>query len=211
VADPHPLTEEECRSLLRGAPWTRFAVLGGSVADGTTNEIVGRRRGWPDRVAQALRAIRPDLAYLNLCRRRLLTAQVRAAQLETALAFGPDLAAVATSGNDLRHAAFDIDTVETELARIVAALRGTGCTVVTVGLADVGRNRTWWREPPAVLAARARAVSIRLGAVYVAPPAPSGAGQPDRRNGCPQHGYPCPTATRIVRELGQRLGNAGRP
>ena len=43
---------------------------------------------WVDRIAAELAAVRPALAYLNLGRRDLLAAQVRAEQLRPALAFG---------------------------------------------------------------------------------------------------------------------------
>src|SRR5262249_2953846 len=92
AADPYCLRPGEAEKLLAGHPWRRFAVLGDSVAEGAGEPAPGYAdEPWCDRIAAALRAHQPDLAYLNLGVGNTSAAQVRATQLPTALVFAPDL------------------------------------------------------------------------------------------------------------------------
>jgi lysophospholipase L1-like esterase len=140
--DPHVLPADRLAALLAGARWRRLAVLGDSIAEGVREPHAGYRDlSWTDRVAEALEAAGPGLARLELGRRGLRAAEVRAAQLGPALAFGPDLAIVAAGGNDLLVPdRFDADGVERELDAIAAALRGAGADVLLVGLLDISRS-----------------------------------------------------------------------
>ena len=79
----------------------------------------------------------PRLALLNLGRRNLLAAEVRASQLAPALAFRPDLAIVAAGGNDALRRSFDPGAVERELVAIVGPLRRAGADVVLLELMDI--------------------------------------------------------------------------
>jgi lysophospholipase L1-like esterase len=81
--------------------------------------------GWADRVAARLGA-----EYLNLGKRNLLASEVRSTQLEQALAFSPDLAAVLCGGNDLMWRDHNAQAVEREVDAIVAALRAAGSDVI---------------------------------------------------------------------------------
>jgi lysophospholipase L1-like esterase len=138
LRDPGVLPDRDLAALVRGARWRRLAVLGDSVAEGVREPLDGYRDlSWIDRIAAPLRAQAGDLAVLNLGRRSLLAAQVRASQLDAALAFGPDLAIVSAGGNDsLRHT-FDPGAVERELDAIVAPLRRAGADVLLLELMDI--------------------------------------------------------------------------
>jgi lysophospholipase L1-like esterase len=136
--DPHCLGDDEVDRLLEGAPWKRLAFVGDSIAEGVLEPLDGYRpRGWPDRLADALRRQQPELAYLNLGKRGLRTRQVRETQLGPALEFRPDLAVVVCGGNDLLVEHFDPAKVERELERMVVALQEAGAEVVTSTLYDI--------------------------------------------------------------------------
>ncbi|MFJ8929773.1 GDSL-type esterase/lipase family protein [Streptomyces sp. NPDC102364] len=155
-------------------PWRRFIVLGDGGAEGP-----GPARGscdpdWADHVAEALRSVRPDLAYLNLGRHEPSTAHVRAGQLARALAFRGDLAAVVASGREAAREPFDIDAVEAELSRIVGPLRSSGADVLTLGTYGPGlsaapaeEQRSGPRRRRRILAERTRDLALRHGALYV--------------------------------------------
>ena len=66
-SDPFCLSAAEAARLLAGAPWRRFGVIGDSLSAGTGDPSPGYASlGWPDRVADVLRRVHPDLAYLNV-------------------------------------------------------------------------------------------------------------------------------------------------
>lgn len=69
--------------------------------------------------------------------RDLIASEVRERQLDRALEFGPDLAAVVCGGNDLLRPTVDLDAVEADLDAIVGGLRATGATVVTFCLMNI--------------------------------------------------------------------------
>lgn len=160
---------------LARAPWRRFAALGDSVAEGVGDPVDGYpHRGWIDSVAAGLDRARPGLAYRNLGARGLLAEEVRETQLDAALAWRPDLVVLAAGGNDLFGPAFDGPGVEDELDAMVAALRGAGADVMTVGLFDISRSsrmserfRARFGERLRELSARAAAVAARHGAWHL--------------------------------------------
>ena len=89
-------------------PWRRFVAVGDSMTEGVGDPVPGGGlRGWADRLAEALRAERPDLEYANLAIRGLRTAEVRDRQLDRALALRPDLASALSGMNDLLDPRFD--------------------------------------------------------------------------------------------------------
>ncbi|WP_458246859.1 GDSL-type esterase/lipase family protein [Streptomyces sp. MAI_2237] len=154
-------------------PWRRFIVLGDIGARGL---VPGRGAGtpWADRVAETLRSIRPDLAYLNLGRRGHTVAQVRARQLAQALAFRGDLAAVVAGGHEALTDPFDVDAVEAELHRIVGPLRDSGADVITIGLygprllAPAAEQRCGGlQQRLRLLAERTGELALKRGAVHV--------------------------------------------
>jgi hypothetical protein len=117
-------------------PWRRFVVVGDSLAEGIGDPAPGYEHlGWADRVASTLGA-----DYLNLGRRNLLAAEVRATQLEPALAFGPDLAAVVCGGNDLMRPDHNPEAVERDVDAIVAALRAAGSEVIMLAPFDLSQS-----------------------------------------------------------------------
>jgi len=173
--DPDCLRPGEAATLLAGHPWRRFAVLGDSVAEGIGDPVDGYRRcGLTDRVATALATHRPDLAYLNLGRRDLRAAQVRARQLAAALDFGPDLAMVVCGANDALRPGYDAGAVDAELAAMVTALRDRGAEVLTVSLFILTtrpdappRLSPAFAHRMAVLAERTTALAAALGTVHI--------------------------------------------
>ncbi len=169
--DAFCLPDEEADRLLADAPWKRFAVLGDSLAEGLGEETPGYRTlPWADRTREALARRQPALAYLNLGLRDLLAAEVREQQLDEALKFGPDLAAVVCGGNDLLRPPVDLDAVEGELDTLIGRLRASGATVVTYCLMNI---ISAYPELEALsegmqdLNARVRRVSAEHGALVV--------------------------------------------
>jgi lysophospholipase L1-like esterase len=178
ATDPYCLRPGESAGLLRDHPWRRFVVLGDSVAEGMCEPVEGYSRlQWAERVAAELAAVRPEMMYLNLGRRGLRAYEVRADQLDRALAFRPDLALVVCGGNDAFRPAYDdaaADAVDAELATMVTALRAAGADVLTVGMFDVShspavpeRIRADLRERMRRLAAHTGRLAARLGTLHV--------------------------------------------
>lgn len=175
VPDTQVLSFAALVSLLRGAPWRRLAAVGDSIAEGLGEPHPGYRNlSWIDRVAEPLRAAAGALAVANLGRRDLLAREVRERQLDSALAFDPDLAVVAAGGNDSMRRTFDRDALERELDGIVGPLRAAGSDVLMIELMDIVASGLVPPEhAPAVdarLAALARAtaaVADRHGAILV--------------------------------------------
>ncbi len=169
--DPYCITDDEADALLKGAPWTRFVVLGDSLAEGLGEPTPGYRSlPWADRTREALARQQPDLQYLNLGLRDLVVAEVRERQLPPALNFTPDTAAVVCGGNDLFKGGFDADKVEAELEGIVAPLRQSGAQVVTYSLMHISKAfpRLAFLDPlMESLNDRIRAVADRNGALVV--------------------------------------------
>ncbi|MCD0453476.1 SGNH/GDSL hydrolase family protein [Actinocorallia sp. API 0066] len=169
--DPYCLPDADADRLLAAAPWKRFAVVGDSLAEGLGEATPGYRTlPWADRTREALARVQPDLEYLNIGLRDLIASEVREQQLERALEFGPDLAAVVCGGNDLLRPVVDLDAVEGELDTIIGSLAATGTTVVTYCLMDICAA---FPELAALspkmqeLNARVRGVSARHGALVV--------------------------------------------
>jgi lysophospholipase L1-like esterase len=138
--------------------------------------VVEERGGFADLVRDALAAHRPGLCYLNLGRRNLRAAEVRAGQLGPALAFGPDLALVVCGANDAMRPGYEAraDAVDADLAGIVEPLQAAGALVVTVALFVMPRYPRmpdWlgegFRRRMALLARRTTALAERLGTLHV--------------------------------------------
>jgi lysophospholipase L1-like esterase len=137
-ADPHVASDEELGRLLGpGVPWARVVVRGDSIAAGVREPSPGYRDlSWSDRLAAGLALARPGAVVHNLGQRDLTAAEVREAQLDAALALGPDLAIVAAGGNDLLRREFDPGVVRQELSAIVTPLRAAGADILTFDLLD---------------------------------------------------------------------------
>jgi EmrB/QacA subfamily drug resistance transporter len=151
-------------------PYRRFVAVGDSMAEGVGDPTPGYRHlGWADRVAERL-----DGEYLNLGKRNLLAAEVRATQLERAIAFAPDLAAVVCGGNDLMRNDHDPEAVERDVDAIVAALRAAGSDVIMIAPFDMSQTelvpdeyKPTWRSLIERMSALAERVARRHGALLV--------------------------------------------
>lgn len=121
--------------------YLRYVALGDSQTEGLGDgdESAGGLRGWADRLAEHLTAVSPTLRYANLAVRGRVAAQVRAEQLEPALALRPDLVSVVAGANDLLRPRFDAAEVAGHLEEMFAALSSSGAHVVTLTFPDVGR------------------------------------------------------------------------
>ncbi|MGC4772215.1 SGNH/GDSL hydrolase family protein [Micromonospora sp. DT44] len=162
--DPYCLSPGEAAELLHAHPWRRFVALGDSVVEGMCEPTPGYPDvQWVDRLAAELRAVRPELAYVNLGRRGLCAHQVRATQLAPALAAEPDLALVVCGGNDAFHPAYDADAVDVELTAMIEALRDAGADVVTIGMFDVSHSPAVPEHIRAGLGERMRRLSTHTG------------------------------------------------
>jgi hypothetical protein len=198
-------------ALLPGAAWHRLVILGGAQTGLVTDPRHGRRgRCWPDRLVRRLREVRPQLAFANLGRRELTASKIRATQLAAALEFRPDLAVVAARAAAPAGAEPDIDGTETELARVVAALRAAGSTVVILSRPDAPAGRPVPAAAGALFAERTRTLSVRFGTGYVDVPAmpamPAGGTAVHGPDGCRLTvlGHAL-VAAELVRELNRHL------
>src|SRR5262245_23329293 len=117
--------------------YQRFVALGDSTTEGLRDLYPnGEFRGWADRLAERLASDNPDLQYANLAIRGKLARQVRAEQLEAAVALQPDLASVLSGLNDMLRRNCRVGDVIEELDVLIGTLRGTGADVLTFTLPD---------------------------------------------------------------------------
>jgi lysophospholipase L1-like esterase len=173
--DPYCLAPGESEALLSGHPWRRFVVLGDSVAEGLCEPVDGYSElQWADRIAAELRAVRPELAYLNLGVSGLRSREILATQLDPALAFGPDLALVVGGGNDAFPATYDPDRVDRAMTLMITALQDAGADVMTLGMFDVSYSpavadwlRPGLRQRMRTLSARTAALADKLNTIHI--------------------------------------------
>lgn len=149
----------------------RYVALGDSQTEGLNDgdERTGYR-GWADRLAELLAAQHPGFRYANLAVRGRLAGQVRAEQLEPALALEPDLVTVMAGMNDLVRPKFDAAAVTAHLEETYAALAGSGARVVTFTFPDITRIAPLvrWLGPRLLdFNERIRSAATRHGAVVV--------------------------------------------
>ena len=160
--DEAVLGEDEIDTLLAGAPWQRFVLLGDSIAEGISEPVAGYlERPWGDRVADGLRRVHPSLKYKNLGYRFLRA---------PALDFGPDLAAVVGGGNNIAAERFDPAPVEGALNEIVERLTRAGATVAIMTMFDISKAFQIHEElcrRIVLLHAGVRAVAKRHGSVLI--------------------------------------------
>jgi lysophospholipase L1-like esterase len=118
--------------------YRRFVALGDSTTEGLMDPLPDGSgfRGWADRLAELLATLDPELRYANLAVRGKLARQVRAEQLEPALALSPDLASVLAGLNDMLRKNVDVDAVLAEVDATVGALRDSGADVLMFTLPD---------------------------------------------------------------------------
>ncbi len=115
----------------------RYVALGDSTTEGLEDPHPdGGFRGWADRLAEVLARLDPAFLYANLAIRGRKMAQIRAEQLEPALAMAPDLASIIGGVNDILRPKVELDAVAGDIEAIVAALRGCGATVLMLTYPD---------------------------------------------------------------------------
>lgn len=115
----------------------RYVAIGDSSTEGLDDpDGSGGYRGWADRLAEHLARQNPDLLYANLAVRGRLAGQVRAEQLDCAVALEPDIATVFAGVNDLLRPAYDPATVLADIEAMQRALIATGATVLTITVPD---------------------------------------------------------------------------
>lgn len=118
----------------------RYVAIGDSSTEGLDDpDGSGGYRGWADRLAEHLARQNPDLLYANLAVRGRLAGQVRAEQLDRAIALRPDIATVFAGVNDLLRPGYDAAVVLADVEHLQRALVATGATVLTITVADPTR------------------------------------------------------------------------
>ena len=117
--------------------FSRYVALGDSTTEGLEDPYPdGSYRGWADRLAAILAVEHPRLTYANLAIRGRKLPQIRAEQLEPALALEPDLATVLGGLNDILRRSVDLDVIGADLDAIVGSLRDAGATVLVMTYPD---------------------------------------------------------------------------
>ncbi|MGN0124549.1 SGNH/GDSL hydrolase family protein [Rhodococcus rhodochrous] len=135
--DPMVLTPQAAREMMTGMPWSRFAVIGDSIAAGTGDPWPGYAEvPWADRVASTMRSVRPEVAYLNTGAVGATIGEVLSGQMGAVLDFGPDLVHVNCGGNDLFLHNAGIGSVERDLDELCAAVTAGGARLSMFTLAD---------------------------------------------------------------------------
>lgn len=152
--------------------YSRFVALGDSQTEGLNDGDATRGyQGWADRLADRLaRTTSPDLTYANLALRGCRARHVLEVQLPAALALKPDLAAVCVGMNDLLRHDYDLDATVADIEQTFAALRATGCRVLTIGFPDVALMLPvmgWLRPREELLNARVLEAAQRHGVEVV--------------------------------------------
>ncbi len=151
--------------------YERYVALGDSQTEGVGDgDDTTGLRGWADRLAELLAAADPALRYANLAVRGRVARQVRAEQLEPALALRPDLVTVVAGVNDILRPRYDAAEVARELEAMFAALTASGAHVVTLAFPDLSKIAPMARPlAPRLtdLNARVQAAASRHGVTVV--------------------------------------------
>jgi lysophospholipase L1-like esterase len=119
--------------------FARYVALGDSSTEGLDDpDSRGGYRGWANRLARYVAVSQPGgLLYANLAVRGRKTRDVRREQLVPALAMHPDLVTVFSGVNDIARRHCDVAAVAREMDRMLATLRSTGATVLTITMPDL--------------------------------------------------------------------------
>lgn len=153
-------------------PFSRYVALGDSTTEGLDDPALDGAGfvGFADRLAARLAREQPGLLYANLAVRGRKAGQIRAEQLERALAMEPDLATVVGGVNDILRPRVDLPYVLGEVEAMVSALREAGATVVAMTYPDPTRVMPAARPMRGRVLAfndALRAIAARHGAVLV--------------------------------------------
>jgi lysophospholipase L1-like esterase len=137
----------------------RYVAIGDSTTEGLEDpspEGAGHL-GFADRLALRLAREHPHLRYANLAVRGRKIGQIRAEQLEPALALEPDLVTVVGGLNDVLRARMELAAVLEDFGAIVGTFRAAGATVLGTTFPDPSRIM------PAARLARARVAAFNQG------------------------------------------------
>ncbi len=120
---------------------SRYVAIGDSTTEGLGDPAPGGRRhvGFADRLAGRIARERGELLYANLGIRGRKIGQIRAEQLEPALAMNPDLVTVVGGINDILRPRVDLAAIAADFEAIVAALRECGAAVIGMTYVDPAR------------------------------------------------------------------------
>jgi lysophospholipase L1-like esterase len=116
----------------------RYVAIGDSTVEGLEDPgPAGVYVGWADRLAGHLSRIYPGLTYANLAVRGLTAREVRATQLDRALALRPDIAVVVAGVNDVLRPRFDREALRADLLAMHEALHDAGARVASFTMPDM--------------------------------------------------------------------------
>ncbi|WP_225728385.1 MULTISPECIES: SGNH/GDSL hydrolase family protein [unclassified Nocardia] len=170
ASDPFCLDQTAATALLTGAPWSRYAVMGDSLSAGTGDPTEGYRdQGWPERVAGALRSVRPDLRYLNVAEIGATTERTLEHQAARIVEFTPDLLHLPCGANDIARRTPDFDAIARTLRRMYDLAKGTGAllTTFTLGSAYVVPVFPDWAQRVAAVNEIVRGLAAEYDALVV--------------------------------------------
>ncbi|MGW5112564.1 SGNH/GDSL hydrolase family protein [Nocardia sp. NPDC004123] len=170
ATDPFCLDRADAVALLAGARWGRYAVVGDSLSAGIGDPTPGYRdEGWPDRVAEILRTVRPDLDYLNVSEVGATTARTLENQAARLLEFCPDLVHLPCGANDIARRTPDFDEIERTLRQMYDLAKQTGAllTTFTLGRAYVVAVFPDWPERVAAVNEIVRGLAAEYDALVV--------------------------------------------
>ena len=149
-----------------------FVALGDSFTEGVGDydpRFPNGVRGWADRVAEKLAKAQPGWEYANLAIRSKRLRHIIGEQLGPALAMEPTLVTLYAGGNDILDFGTDIGTLMEDYESVVAALAGTGATLVLFTGFDVKVSALLepLKKRNAFYNRRVREIAGRYGAVLV--------------------------------------------
>ncbi|MBP7586566.1 MAG: SGNH/GDSL hydrolase family protein [Thermoanaerobaculia bacterium] len=119
----------------------RYVAIGDSSTEGLDDPAGdGSFRGWANRLAEQIagaQASAGGLLYANLGVRGKKTREIADEQLARALAMRPDLVTLFAGTNDIVSRRVDLSAVAADLAAMMAAIRGSGATLLTFTMPDL--------------------------------------------------------------------------
>jgi lysophospholipase L1-like esterase len=132
---PAPGGSTAIGSVAVSRSYIRFAALGDSVTYGLGDARRGGCRGWTRILADALGQDH-DVSLCNTAVPGATAADVRARQLDTALAHRPDVASLVVGLNDTMRSSWDPEVLREDLLHIAGRLTTQGALLLTVRFHD---------------------------------------------------------------------------
>ena len=116
----------------------RYVAIGDSSTEGLEDtDEQGAYRGWADRLAGYVADAQDEpLEYANLAVRGRRMGEIRATQLESAVALQPDLMTIFGGVNDVLLRTRHFSAIQSDLGAMFAAGRALGATVLTFTVPD---------------------------------------------------------------------------